>query len=239
VDNQLSVVIADDAVLMREALASLLARDGFTVAAQAGDADELHRAVARVRPDVVVVDVRMPPEHRFEGLHAAVRIRREYSGTGVVVLSQHVETHYLSTLMAGGARGVGYLLKERVAGIDAFLTAVRQVAAGGCVVDQQVVHRMLGGQRRAAAMANLSEREREILSLIAQGRSNQAICRQLVLTKKTVESHVRSILLRLDLPPEPDDHRRVLAVLSYLGPWSEQAYRAGLPTAQQAQQLGS
>jgi len=233
VDSQVSVVVADDAVLMREALASLLERDGFTVAAQAGDADELRRAVALVRPDVVVVDVRMPPHHRFEGLHAAVEIRRERPGTGVLVLSQHVETHYLPTLLSGGARGVGYLLKERVAGIGAFLDAVRQVAAGGCVVDPHVVSRMLTSQRRAAALDGLSEREREILALMAQGRSNQAICRQLVLTKKTVETHVRNILQRLDLPPEPDDHRRVLAVLTYLGPWTEQAYRAGLPATQQ------
>lgn len=228
------MVLADDAALMREALAGLLERDGFVVAAQARDADELRRAVARVRPDVVVVDVRMPPEHRFEGLHAAVAIRRDHPGTGVLVLSQHVETHYLAVLLSGSARGVGYLLKERVAGIDGFLAAVRQVAAGGCVVDPQVVSLMMRTQRRAAAVDGLSEREREILALMAQGRSNQAICRQLVLTKKTVESHVRNILLRLDLPPEPEDHRRVLAVLTYLAPWTEQAYRAGLPAAEQA-----
>lgn len=232
-DSRPTVVLADDAVLLREALAGLLERDGFEVAAQAGDVAELHSAVARVRPDVAVVDVRMPPTHRFEGLHAAVEIRRDYPGTGVLVLSQHVETHYLPALLSANARGVGYLLKERVAGIDAFLDAVRQVVAGGCVVDPQIVGRLLRGQRRAASIDELSEREREILALMAQGRSNQAICRQLVLTKKTVESHVRNIMLRLNLPPEPDDHRRVLAVLSYLGPWSEQAYRAALPTTEQ------
>ncbi|MFC7614381.1 response regulator transcription factor [Actinokineospora soli] len=130
VDGQLSVVVADDAALMREAFAALLDRGGFRVAAQVGDAEELHRAVAEVRPDLVVVDVRMPPEHRVEGLRAAVRIRGEHPGTGVLVLSAHIETHYLPALLSGGARGVGYLLKERVAGIDAFLDAARRVAGG-------------------------------------------------------------------------------------------------------------
>lgn len=231
-DGQVSVVVADDAALMREAFAAVLERDGFHVAAQVGNAEELHRAVAEVRPGLAVVDVRMPPEHRFEGLRAAVRIRREHPGTGVLVLSAHIETHYLPALLSGGARGVGYLLKERVAGIDAFLDAARRVAAGGCVIDPQVVDRMLSGQRHAAILDELSDREREILALMAQGRSNQAICRLLVLTKKTVESHVRSILIKLRLPQEADDHRRVLAVLAYLAPWTEQSYRAGLPPEQ-------
>jgi len=229
VDTPITVVLADDAVLLREALAGLLSGAGFQVLAQAGDVAGLRRAIAAGRPDVVVLDIRMPPGHRLEGLHAAVEIRREHPEIGVLLLSQHVESHYLPVLFGAGARGVGYLLKERVAGVDAFLDAVRQVAAGGCVVDPQVIGPLLRARNGADPVATLSDREREILALIAQGRSNQAICRQLVLTGKTVETHVRNILRRLDLPPEPDDHRRVLAVLRYLRPWSEETYRAGLP----------
>jgi DNA-binding NarL/FixJ family response regulator len=229
VDGPVSVVLADDAVLMREALADLLARQGFQVLAQVGDAENLRRAVDLHRPDVAIVDVRMPPDHRTEGLRAAAEIRRAHPGVGVLVLSQHVESYYLASLLAGRPQGVGYLLKERVPGIDAFVDAVREVAAGGCVVDPAVVSQLMGAQRHPEPLDRLTDREREILALIAQGRSNQAICRELVLTTKTVESHVRHILTRLDLPPQPDDHRRVLAVLTYLRPWSEQAYRAGLP----------
>ncbi|TWP50765.1 response regulator transcription factor [Lentzea tibetensis] len=226
---ELTVVLADDAVLVREALAGLLARNGFHVVGQAGDADELHAAVDEHKPDVVVVDVRMPPEHRLEGMRAAVEIRERHPATGVLVLSQHVESHYLPALLGGDPSGVGYLLKERVASAEAFIDAVREVAQGGCVVDQQVVAQLMRTRRRDDPVDTLSDREREILSLMAQGRSNQAICTQLVLTKKTVESHVRNIFTRLDLLPEPDDNRRVRAVLTYLRPWSEQAYRAGLP----------
>jgi DNA-binding NarL/FixJ family response regulator len=225
----ITVVLADDAVLVREALANLLTHNGFRVLAQVGDADGLHRTLESVSPDVVVVDIRMPPDHRLEGLRAAVEIRRTRPEIAVLVLSQHVESYYLPTLLGGNARRIGYLLKERVAGVDAFLDAVRAVAAGGCVVDPAVVTQLIRARRHGDAVAGLTEREREILALIAQGRSNHAICRQLVLTKKTVESHVRNILQRLDIPQEPDDHRRVLAVLTYLRPWSEQAYRAGLP----------
>jgi DNA-binding NarL/FixJ family response regulator len=228
-----TVILADDALLLREALADLLSRNGFHVIAQVGDAEALHRAVAGQRPDVVVVDVRMPPEHRLEGLRAAVDLRRQHPGMGVLVLSQHVESQYLPALLGGNARGVGYLLKERVAGAGAFVDAVRAVATGGCVVDQQVVATMMRARRGDDPLARLSDREREILALIAQGRSNQAICNQFRLTKKTVETHVRNIFTRLDLLPEDDDNRRVLAVLSYLRPWSEAAYRAGLPIERQ------
>jgi DNA-binding NarL/FixJ family response regulator len=227
--QEFTVVLADDALLLREALADLLSRNGFRVLAQVGDAEALLAAVAGHRPDVVVVDVRMPPEHRLEGLRAAVEIRRAHPGTGVLVLSQHVESEYLPELLGDDACGAGYLLKERVAGASAFAAAVRLVATGGCVVDQQVVAGMMSNRRRDDPLARLSEREREILALMAQGRSNQAICQHFRLTKKTVETHIRNIFTRLDLPPELDANRRVLAVLTYLRPWSEQTYRAGLP----------
>jgi DNA-binding NarL/FixJ family response regulator len=216
VDNPVRVVVVDDAVLLRQALARLLTDAGFDVLAQAGDVDGLRHALAVHRPDVVVLDIRLPPDHRLEGLRAAVDLRRADPGRGVLLLSQHVETQLLPDLLAAGSRGLGYLLKERVAGIDAFLEAVRTVAAGGCVLDPTVVGRLMTARHRAAPLAKLTGREREILSLMAQGRSNQAISRQLTLTGKTVETHVRNILLRLELPPEPDDHRRVLAVLHYL-----------------------
>lgn len=210
------MVLVDDAVLLREALARLLADAGFAVLARAGDVAGMHRALAAHRPDVVVLDIRMPPDQRLEGLHAAIELRRADPRIGVLLLSQHVETQLLPALLAAGTRGIGYLLKERVAGIDAFLDAVRTVADGGCVLDPQVVGRLMTARHQAEPLARLTDREREILSLMAQGRSNQAIGRQLVLTGKTVETHVRNILLRLDLPPEPDGHRRVLAVLQYL-----------------------
>ncbi|MBP2325707.1 DNA-binding NarL/FixJ family response regulator [Kibdelosporangium banguiense] len=226
---ELTVVLADDAILIREALADVLRRAQFRICAQAGDAEGLCDAVETHRPDVVVADIRMPPTHQLEGLVAAIDIRRRHPGIGVLVLSQHLETQFLPTLLDGNPRGVGYLLKERVTGIGTFVDAVRQVATGGCVIDPQVVAQLMRVRRRADPLARLSDREREILALMAQGRSNQAICDQLVLTKKTVETHIRNIMLRLDLQPEPDDHRRVLAVLTYLRPWSEDTYRATLP----------
>ncbi|HVQ94505.1 MAG TPA: response regulator transcription factor [Mycobacteriales bacterium] len=214
--GRLRVVIAEDAVLLREALAALLERAGLIVAAQVGDASALHAAVAATAPEVAIVDIRMPPTHRLEGLRAAVELRAGHPGLGVLLLSQHVEVQYLRQLLGADARGVGYLLKERVGAVDEFLAAVRRVAAGGCVLDPEIVSAMLGARRRDGRWAALSQREREVLALMAEGRSNDAIARTLRLGPKTVESHVRRIFQRLDLPDEPDDHRRVLAVLTHL-----------------------
>jgi DNA-binding NarL/FixJ family response regulator len=212
----LRVVLADDAALIREAIAGVLERAGIAVVAQVGDADALARAVARTSPDVAVIDIRMPPSHRLEGLEAAIRLRSERPTTGIMLLSQYCETHHLSKLLDGKASGVGYLLKERVSGPADFVDAVRLVADGGCAVDPEVVALMLRGRRRQELIDGLSEREREVLALMAQGRSNRAIGERMVVSPKTVETHVRNIFTRLGLHPEDDDHRRVLAVLTYL-----------------------
>ena len=210
------VVIADDAVLFREGLARVLQAAGIQVAAQVGDAEQLLVRVRADPPAAVVVDIRMPPTHTREGLDAAQRIRAEHPEVGVLVLSQYVEPHHAIQLLQDGASGVGYLLKDRVADVDEVIDAVRRVAAGGSVIDPEVVSQLVSRRRTHDPIQELSERERQVLALMAEGRSNQAICERLFLSPKTVEAHVHSIFTRLDLHAAPDDHRRVLAVLAFL-----------------------
>lgn len=210
------VVIADDSVLLREGLARLLVDNGFEVVAQAGDAYELRHAVARERPDVAIVDVRMPPSQTDEGARAALKIREEQPDVGVLLLSQVVEAQSALQLFRDRPEGFGYLLKDRVLEIDEFLEAVQRVAAGGTAVDPQVLSQLLGRRSGDDPLSELTPREREVLGLMAEGRSNQGICDKLVLSPKTIESHVNSIFLKLGLRQAPDDHRRVLAVLAHL-----------------------
>jgi DNA-binding NarL/FixJ family response regulator len=210
------VVIADDAVLFREGLARVLQAAGIQVAAQVGDAEQLLVRVRADPPAAVVVDIRMPPTHTREGLDAAQRIRAEHPEVGVLVLSQYVEPHHAIQLLQDGASGVGYLLQDRVADVNEVIDAVRRVAAGGSVIDPEVVSQLVSRRRTHDPIQELSERERQVLALMAEGRSNQAICERLFLSPKTVEAHVHSIFTRLDLHVAPDDHRRVLAVLAFL-----------------------
>jgi DNA-binding NarL/FixJ family response regulator len=210
------VVLADDSVLFREGIARVLAENGFAVTGQAGDADELDVLVEREPPDVVVTDIRMPPTNTNEGLLATQRIRDRHPGIGVVVLSQYVETRQAMKLLQNAPRGVGYLLKDRVSDIAEFADAVRRVARGGSAIDAEVVAHLLRRHRRDGALDDLTGRERDILALMAQGRSNRAICERLFLSRKTVETHVGAIFSKLGLLPAADDHRRVLAVITYL-----------------------
>ena len=214
--SELRVVVADDSVLLREGLVRLLEESGFDVVGQAGDAEDLMRKVGAHKPDVAVVDVRMPPTHTDEGLRAAHRIRSEQPTTAVLVLSQYVEEAYALELLSESTERTGYLLKDRVADVDTFTDAVRRVAGGGSALDPEVVALLLGRRRREDPLDALTAREREVLGLMAEGRSNNAIAEALVVTERAVEKHVTSIFSKLDLTPTVEDHRRVLAVLAYL-----------------------
>jgi len=211
------VVIAEDAALFREGLARLITDRGHEVVAAVGDAGALLEAVAEHDPDVAVADIRMPPTHTDEGLRAAIELRRDHPGTGVLVLSQYVETRYAARLLEGNAGGVGYLLKDRVADVAEFADALTRVAAGGTALDPEVVSQLLRASRRAEGIATLTPRERDVLSLMAEGRSNAGIASALVVTAGVVEKHVASIFGKLGLPSSEADNRRVLAVLRYLG----------------------
>jgi DNA-binding NarL/FixJ family response regulator len=210
------VVIADDSVLFREGIAQLLQRAGFEIAGQSGTAADLLLKVRSYTPDVAIVDIRMPPAHTDEGLQAAREIRQRHPDVGVLVLSQYVEAPYMMELLQGDIEGVGYLLKDRIRDVNEFADAVRRVAEGGSAFDAAVVSRLVGRRQGEDPLDSLTPREQEVLELMAQGRSNQAIAEQLVVTAGAVEKHVRSIFGKLRLPVSPDDHRRVLAVLTYL-----------------------
>jgi len=216
-DGHLRVIVADDSVLLREGIVRLLdEQDGFEVVAQAGDAEELLRKVGAHKPDVAVVDIRMPPTNTDDGLRAALEIRSNQPSTSVLVLSQYVEEGYALDLVGDSAGGVGYLLKDRVADVERFVDAVRRVADGGSALDPEVVSQLVGRARRGDPLEHVTPREREVLELMAEGRSNHAIAEQLVVTERAVEKHVTSIFGKLNLPPAPEDHRRVLAVLRFL-----------------------
>ncbi|MGW5161769.1 response regulator transcription factor [Nonomuraea wenchangensis] len=210
------IVIAEDAVMLREGLCMLLTSRDHEVVAAVGDGDALLAAVAEHGPDIAVVDVRMPPSHTDEGLRAAIQIRRDHPEVGMLVFSQYIETRYAAQLLAGGAHGVGYLLKERVADVKDFLAALDRIAAGQTVLDPEVVTQIMGASRRTEALGTLTPREREVLAMMAEGRSNNAIAAALFLSYGSVEKHVTQIFTKLGLSPSDNDHRRVLAVLHYL-----------------------
>jgi DNA-binding NarL/FixJ family response regulator len=210
------VVIAEDSVLMREGLARVLADAGFDVVAQVDNADALHHAIKLDEPDVAIVDVRLPPTQTDEGARAAKEIKAKHPELGVLVLSQVVEARHALDLFSRQPAGFGYLLKDRVLDVDEFLESVRRVARGGTAVDPEVVAQLVGRRRERDPLEELSPREREVLGLMAEGRSNKAICEKLFLSPKTVETHVNGIFTKLRLTPAPDDHRRVLAVLTFL-----------------------
>jgi DNA-binding NarL/FixJ family response regulator len=216
----LRIVIAEDSAVVRAGLAEILTDHGHDVVAAVGDADALRSAVAEFRPDVAIIDVRMPPRHTDEGLRAAIAIRREHPGVGILVFSQYVETRYAADLLGmrpdGGAAGIGYLLKDRVANVGEFTDAVSRVAAGGTALDPEVVTDLLTASRHGSTLADLTEREHDVLALMAEGRSNSGIAGRLGISDRAVEKHISNIFTKLGLPPSDADHRRVLAVLAYL-----------------------
>jgi DNA-binding NarL/FixJ family response regulator len=215
-NERVRVLVADDSVLLREGLVRLLEESGCHVVAQAGDAEELLRKARAHKPTVAIVDVRMPPDNTDDGLRAALTLRAEHPDTGVLVLSQYIEEQYAIELIGEASEGVGYLLKERITDVSTLLDAVQRVATGGSVIDPQVVSQLLRRHRHEDPLEELSEREREVLELMAEGRSNHAIAGRLVISERAVEKHVTSIFSKLKLPPTEDDHRRVLAVLTFL-----------------------
>lgn len=210
------LIIAEDSVLLREGLVRLLGEAGFDVVAAVGDADALLAAARVQRPDLALVDVRLPPSFTDEGIRAAIQLRTEYKGLPVLVLSQYVEERYAAELLAGDARGVGYLLKERVADMSEFVGALKRVAAGGTALDPEVVQQVFARRRKRSSLDDLTEREREVLALMAEGRSNAAIAARLSVSDGAVEKHVGSIFMKLGLAPDDADHRRVLAVVAFL-----------------------
>jgi DNA-binding NarL/FixJ family response regulator len=214
---RMHIVIAEDAAVIRAGLAEILADRGHDVVAAVGDAGSLLAAVAEHQPDVAIVDVRMPPGHTDEGLRAAITIRRDYPGVGILVFSQYVETRYAADLLRMSPGGVGYLLKDRVANVAEFTDAISRIAAGGTALDPEVVSGLLNATRHASALATLTAREHDVLALMAEGRSNNAIAVRIAVSERAVEKHISNIFSKLGLPPSDADHRRVLAVLSYLG----------------------
>ena len=210
------MVIAEDSAILRDGLVQLLADRGFVITDAVADADSLWRSVERERPDVAVVDIRMPPTFTDEGLRAAIELRRHYEGLGILLFSQYIETRYAAELLADDAAGIGYLLKDRVADVSDFVEALRRVASGGTALDPEVVTQLLGASRQSDSISVLSVREKEVLSLMAEGRSNAAIALALVVSEGAVEKHVANIFTKFDLPVSQSDHRRVLAVLRFL-----------------------
>ena len=211
------VVIAEDLALLRGGIASLLRDEGHEVVAEVGDGDALLAAADEQRPELAIIDVRMPPTQTDEGVRAALELRRRQPEIAILILSQYVEERYATDLLSAGSRGVGYLLKDRVADVSEFLSAARRVAAGGTAIDPEVVSQLLSRKHRTDVLEELTPREREVLAMMAEGHSNSAIAERLVVTDGAVEKHVRNIFMKLGLPPTEQQHRRVLAVLTYLG----------------------